>query len=76
MSALSDLKPLMSFLHGGNVLGNLKRNFLATDDEMLKYAGEMGKFCTFREPDGQKCGFRLGAITRDLLAGIESEVMV
>jgi len=67
---------LTKVLENGDVLGNLRRNMLAADAEILDYASEMGKYCTFREPNGGKCGFRLGAITRDMIVGLETATLV
>merc|ERR1712232_916737 len=75
LAAIGDLKPLLSVLHGARgpkgVLDNVKHNFLESDEEILEFASEMGRYCTFREANAGKCGSRLGAITRDILVGME-----
>jgi len=76
VAAVTDLKQFTKVLENGDVLGNLRRNMLAADAEILDYASGMGKYCTFREPNGGKCGFRLGAITRDMIVGLETATLV
>jgi len=76
VAAVNDLKLFTKVLKNGDVLGNLRKNWLEADAEILDYAGDMGKYCTFREPNGNKCGFRLGAITRDMIVGLEAATVV
>lgn len=78
--AIGDLKPFLSILKGVRgpmgVLDNVKDNFLEADAEIFELMSDMGKYCTFRQPNAGKCGFRIGAITRDILVGLEKSAVV
>merc|ERR1712137_1040995 len=39
----------------------------AHDDDILGFMEDMGKSCTFKSPDGNKCGYDLGSIVRKTL---------
>ena len=76
VAAFNDPKLFTKVLENGDVLGNLRKNWLEADAEILDNAGDMGRYCTFLEPNGNKCGFRLGAITRDMIVGLEAAIVV
>ena len=67
---------MLSIFKGGHVGRNLKKNLLETDADIMHQVEGLGKYCTFREPNAGKCGYRLGRITRDILAGHEADIMV
>jgi len=77
--ALHDLKPLSKILKDGplGIGSNLAQNFLEADAEILELM-KLHKHCSFLHPDGGKCGYMIGAITRDILVGLEfkGEVVV
>merc|ERR1712046_403751 len=78
--AIGDLTVFLGIFKGVRgpmgVLDNLKDNFLETDAEILDCVGELGKYCTFRQANAGKCGFRIGAIARDIMVGLEKSAVV
>lgn len=75
--ALGDFKPLLNFMRDGplSIPGNLKHNFLEADADILELM-KLSKHCTFADPNTDKCGYMVGAITRDILAGLDTENQV
>jgi len=72
-SAASELKPFLSVMHGvrspGDLYQKIKRNALDGDENIVDAFEGAGKYCTFRHPDGHKCGKSLGHPVRVLLLG-------
>jgi hypothetical protein len=53
----------------GDVLSKLKHNLLDNDENMLEELSKAAKHCSFRDPDGHKCGHALGVTTRHFVIG-------
>jgi len=50
-----------------DVYQKIRQNLLAHDAQILAFMEDMGKSCTFKAPDGNKCGYDLGSIVRKTL---------
>lgn len=76
--AVGELKPFLHIIDGVNgpadLYKKLKKNGLDNDEEIVEAFEGAGKYCTFRSPDGHKCGQSLGRPIRIILLG--STVMV
>merc|ERR1712070_189411 len=78
--AVGELKPFLHVLDGvhgpGDLYQKLKKNGLDNDEAIVDAFEGAGKYCTFRAPDGNKCGQSLGRPIRIILLGSTSAVMV
>merc|ERR1712232_92352 len=59
-----------------DIAKNLKKNFLSNDEDIIDHIEDMSKVCTFRAPDGNKCGYDLGTVIRDILIVEEAHLFV
>merc|ERR1712000_547323 len=79
-SAAGALKPFLSILQGvhspSDLYKKLKKNGLDNDEAIIDAFEGAGKYCTFAEPDGRKCGKSLGRPIRLILIGKASEALV
>jgi len=73
--AVAELKPFTEILKGirspQDLIAKLKRNALDNDEAMLDDFADVGKYCTFRAPDGAKCGEALAVPIRLVLLGTQ-----
>merc|ERR1712147_465202 len=78
--AAGDLKDFTSIMHGvkgpADIYQNVKRNILAHDEEIISTVENMGKVCTFRAPVGNRCGYDLGHILREVMVVHHHTVIV
>jgi len=70
-NAIADLKPLLNILDGPPAK-TAAQHFVDRYEDIVMQA-QLIKHCGFGDPDGNKCGYMIGAITRDILAGSELE---
>jgi len=70
-NAIADLKPLLNILDGPPAK-TAAQHFVDKYEDIVMQA-QLIKHCGFGDPDGNKCGYMIGAITRDILAGSELE---
>jgi len=72
-SAAGDLKPFLHILDGvhspADLAQKIKHNILAGDESIIDSFEGAGKYCTFRAPNGHKCGKSLGRPLRIILLG-------
>lgn len=54
----------------------IKNNILKFDEQMLEEMEEMMKVCTFRAPDGKRCGQLLGQIVKHIIFGDHAPPLV
>lgn len=59
-----------------DVYQKIKHNMLNHDEEIVDAVEDITKVCTFRAPDGNKCGYDLGSIVRKLLVSEEAQLFV
>lgn len=59
-----------------DIAKNIKKNFLANDEDVINHIEDMASVCTFKAPDGKKCGYDLGTIIRDILIVEEAHLFV
>merc|ERR1711862_606055 len=78
--AAGELKPFLQILKGvkspADLVGKLKRNLLDNDEAILDDFADVGKFCTFRAPDGAKCGEALATPIRLVLLGTQHHALL
>lgn len=72
-AAAGELKPFLHIMDGvhnpGDLYHKLKENFLHNDEDVIDAFEGAGKYCTFAEPNGHKCGLSLGRPIRIILIG-------
>jgi len=78
--AIVELKPFTQILKGihspADLMAKLKRNVLDNDEAILDDFADVGKYCTFRAPDGGKCGEALAVPIRLVLLGTQHHVVL
>jgi len=75
-TAVADLKPFLHILDDvhspADFAEKIKHNILAGDESIIDAFEGAGKYCTFRAPNGHKCGKALGRPVRIILLGPDS----
>jgi len=78
--AVAELKPFTEIMKGVrsplDLMNKLKKNFLDSDEAILDDFSDVGKYCTFRAPDGGKCGEALAVPIRLVLLGTQHHVFL
>merc|ERR1712019_149681 len=70
-NAIEDLKPLLNIIDGPPAK-NAAQHFVDSYDDIVQLS-KLVTHCGFADPDGEQCGYMIGAITRDIFAGAELE---
>jgi len=72
-AAAHEMKQFLMVLDGvhepGDLYTKIKTNYIDNDEEILNAFEGAGRYCTFAEPDGHKCGMSLGRPLRLMLLG-------